>query len=254
MKITQNKNWYLIKSAVPKCLYDPLLQLYYKITRLVYLGSRLYCPICQKSHGKFRSKGCPNCGSFVRQRVLWLFLKRKTNFFSANLRVLHFAPELFFYRRFRNLENLDYLSADPCSPRAMIKVDMEKIQFQDNSFDVVISSHVLEHVNDDIRAMKELCRVQKPGGWSIHLVPIVYSRSTTYEDPAIVKPEARTQYYGCFDHKRAYGTDYKNRLESAGFEVEIIRAEEFCTGEEIERMCLDGEFEIYYCKKPASGE
>ncbi len=249
MKITENKNWYLIKSAVPDFLYDPLLQLYYKIIRLGYLGTNVYCPICEKRHRKFRGGGCPNCGSFIRQRVLWLFLKKKTNLFSDKIRFLHFAPELFFYKRFKKMQNLEYLSADLRSPRAMEKIDMENIQYPDNSFDAIISSHVLEHVHSDITAMKELFRVQKPGGWSIHLVPIVYSRSTTLEDPAIKTPDKRTLYYGCFDHKRAYGTDYGSRLESAGFRVEIIKAKEFCTRQEILDMGLDGDFEIYYCLK-----
>ena len=131
----------------------------------------------------------------------------------------------------------------------MIKLDMSDITFPDGSFDVVISSHVLEHVNDDIKAMKELYRVQKSSGWSVHLVPIDHSREYTFEDPAITTPEERNRVYGHYDHKRIYGRDYKNRLESAGFRVEVFMTKDFCTEEEISRMGLFENTEIYYCRK-----
>lgn len=178
-----------------------------------------------------------------------MFLHKKTNLFSGNLKVLHFAPEHCFAKHLKKLANLKYLTADLGSPRAMIKLDMTNITFPDNSFDVVISSHVLEHIEDDIRAMHELLRVQKSNGWSVHLVPIDHSREDTFEDPEIVTPEERNRIYGHYDHKRIYGNDYKKRLESAGFKVEVFATRDFCTDEEILNMGLFENTEIYLCKK-----
>lgn len=251
MEITQNKDWQKIKSLIPKPLFEPSVNVYYALHRLRYVGNKVYCPICEKKHSQFVSGSCPSCGSGVRHRIFWLFLLRHTNFFQANLKVLHFAPEHCFFEKIRKLPNIDYLSADIGSPRAMVQIDMTDIQYPDSSFDVIFSNHVLEHVNDDLKAMRELYRIQRENGWSIHLVPINYSNSSTYENPAIVTPEERKKAYGHHDHKRLYGTDYKNRLESAGFNVTVFKSEEFSTENEIFEMGMRKGFEIYLCKKTA---
>jgi SAM-dependent methyltransferase len=249
MNLTKHKSWYKIKSLIPKQAYEPLLNLYLNVSSLGYSGTEFHCPICKSDLKKFRSVSCPKCGSGVRHRMIWLFLERKTNFFKDDLSVLHFAPEHCFYKHFRKQKNLNYLSADIGSPRAMVEIDMTNIQYPDNSFDVVLSSHVLEHVNDDIKAMKELCRVQKKAGWSVHLAPIDYSRKDTFEDPSVIDPDERQRIFGHHDHKRIYGTDYKNRLESAGFTVSIFKTSDFCNEKEIIKMGLKPNTEIYLCKK-----
>lgn len=249
MNITKNKNWYKIKALVPAPLFEPLLNLYYFFQGLGYIGNKHYCPVCESGLSHFRSKGCPKCGAGIRHRTMWLFLQRKTNFFKANLSVLHFAPEHCFYKKFKKQSNLKYLSADIGSPRAMVEVDMTNIQYPDNVFNVLISSHVLEHVENDLKAMKELCRVQDPNGWSIHLAPIDYSRTETFEDPSVKSLEERARIFGHYDHKRIYGTDYKKRLESAGFKVVVFKTSDFCDEKEIVRMGLKNDTEIYYCTK-----
>jgi SAM-dependent methyltransferase len=249
MKITENKNWYKIKALIPKRLFEPLLNLYYTIQSIGYSGNNFYCPVCENNLRKFKSESCPKCGSGIRHRTLWLFLSRKTDFFKSSLYVLHFAPEHCFYKKMKNLSNINYLSADLGSPRAMVKIDMTNIKYQNNTFDVLLSSHVLEHIEDDLKAIKELYRVQKINGWSIHLVPIDYSRNDTYENPLIKSPEDRKKIYGHYDHKRIYGKDYKNRLEQAGFQVNIFKTEAFCDENEITIMGLKRDTEIYYCRK-----
>jgi len=98
---------------------------------------------------------------------MWLYLQQKTNFFTANLKVLHVAPELCFIKRFEAMPNLDYITADIESPLAKVKMDLHDIPFEQGTFDVAFCNHVMEHVTDDIQCMKELYRVLKPGGWAI---------------------------------------------------------------------------------------
>jgi SAM-dependent methyltransferase len=249
MKITDNKNWHIIKASIPKQLFEPLLDLYYGVQGIAYSGDNYYCPICESKLRKFKSKSCPKCGAGIRHRTLWLFLLRKTDFFKRKLNVLHFAPEHCFYKKMKKQPNIKYLTADLGSPRAMVEIDMTNIKYPDNSFEVIISSHVLEHVDDDLKAMKELYRVQSGDGWSIHLAPIDYSRNDTYEDPLIKSPDERRKIYGHYDHKRIYGMDYKKRLESSGFKVAVFKTVDFCDENEIVRMGLKKDTEIYYCCK-----
>jgi SAM-dependent methyltransferase len=127
---------------------------------------------------------CPGCGASERHRHLWLYLQNRTELFSEPLRVLHFAPEWIIQKKLRRSPNLDYVSADLDPHSALVKMDITNITYPDESFDVVPCSHVLEHVWDDRKAMNELQRILKPGGWAIVLVPIDYKRAETFEDPA----------------------------------------------------------------------
>jgi predicted SAM-dependent methyltransferase len=249
MSFSNNRNLQMVKGIIPKPLYDPLLNLFYKFRSIGYAGDQFYCPVCSSGLRSFKAGLCPYCGSGKRHRTMWMFLLKKTDLFTKNLKVLHFAPEHCLSKPMKKLTNLKYLSADLDSPRAMIKLDMTNITFSDNSFDVVLSSHVLEHVNNDIRAMEELFRIQKSTGWSIHLVPIDHSLEVTFEDPAIITPEERNSAYGHYDHKRIYGRDYKKRLMSVGFRVEVCKTKDFCSEDEILKMGLFENTEIYYCRK-----
>jgi len=96
--------------------------------------------------------------------LLWLYLQRKTSFFSAPLKVLHIAPEQAFYKRFRQQPNLEYITSDLYSPLADVKADICALPFEDEQFDVILCNHVLEHIPDDTQAMRELYRVLKKGG------------------------------------------------------------------------------------------
>jgi SAM-dependent methyltransferase len=248
--LTKSKYWYSIKRLIPGSVYEDLLALYYKLRAVRYKGSSVECPICEKTFARFvGGHACPSCGSGKRHRLLWLFLKERTNLFREKNAMLHFAPEHCFYRKFGEMENLYYVSADLNSPRAKEKVDMTRIQYAANSFDIVISSHVLEHVPDDLKAMRELHRVLKPGGWAIHQAPIDHNRADTFEDPAITSNEDRLRHYGHIDHKRIYGRDYPTRLELAGFTVRRDRFVDSFKSEDIRRYGLDTKETIYFCTK-----
>jgi SAM-dependent methyltransferase len=248
--ITKSKHWYSLKKMIPGNLYEPLLGGYYNIRTFMYPGNEVTCPVCEKSFSQFiNGHACPSCGSGKRHRLLYLFLQQRTNFFSAPLRVLHFAPEHCFYKRFDKLSNIEYVSADLNSPRAMQKVDMTNIQYPDNYFDVVISSHVLEHVPDDRKAMQELARVMKKTGWAIHQAPINYDYLETFEDPTINTNEDRLKYYGHIDHKRIYGHDYVQRLQEAGFIVTVDEMAANMPVDQVNKYGLDTTEKIHYCRK-----
>ena len=188
-------------------------------------------PIDGKSFRKFLPYGyeikrpnvlSPSTLSLERHRLLWLYLKNETNFFSSPLKVLHFAPEQAFYTRFRKLEHLDYTTTDLNSPLADVKADICNLPFQDNSYDVILCNHVLEHIPNDTRAMAELLRVMKPGGWGIFQIPQDLKRETTFEDDSITDPKQRAKIFGQYDHVRIYGHDYFEKLQSVGFEVHPV--------------------------------
>ena len=234
-------------------MYEPMLDMYLGFRKFGYVGSKALCPVCERSFNKFIPAGkvgiCPNCSSGSRHRAIYLYLQRRTNFFTDPLKVLHFAPEHCFNKKFRKLPNLEYLSADLGSPRAMEKIDITNIPYPDNYFDVTISSHVLEHIPDDMKAMRELNRVQKKGGWSIHLAPIDYTRHITYQDDSINTDELRQKVYGHHDHKRIYGKDYAGRLTMAGFEVYGMAPQTFLSNAEMLQFGVDKDEFIYLCKK-----
>jgi SAM-dependent methyltransferase len=153
---------------------------------------------------------------------MWLFLKNETNFFTAPLKVLHIAPEQAFYQRFKSQKNLDYITSDLHSPLADVKADITNLPFSDDSFDVIFCNHVLEHVTNDKKALSELYRVMKKGGWGIFQIPQDLNREFTYEDYTITDPKERVQHFGQYDHVRVYGRDYFEKLSLVGFEVETI--------------------------------
>ena len=163
--------------------------------------------------------------------------------------MLHVAPEQPFYKRFRNLENLQYITTDLNSPLADVKADILDLPFEDDSFDVILCNHVLEHIPDDLTAMKELYRVMRPGGWGIFQVPQDIFRDETFEDNSITDKKERTRIFGQYDHVRIYGMDYFDRLREAGFEVEAIDYTASMIPEDIDRYRLaEGEL-IPFVKK-----
>jgi SAM-dependent methyltransferase len=213
-------------------------------------GDRVECPCCGRRFRRFLRWGgredvvCTWCGAFERHRALCVYLRERTDLFSAERRVLHVGPEWALERVLRPLRNLDYVSGDLGSARAMERLDVTDLSYPDGSFDVVLCSHVLEHVRDDRRAMSELRRVLRPGGYAILLVPLDVTRAETLEDPSIVTAEARAREYWQADHLRLYGRDFKDRLEEAGFEVSVDRWLWELDGEIRERYRLAAE-DIY---------
>ncbi len=192
-------------------------------------GNNYTDPIDGKSYKKFLPYGyedqrenvlSPSTLSLERHRLLWLYLKNETNFFTDTLKVLHFAPEQAFYKCFRKLKNIEYTTTDLNSPLADVKADICNLPFKDSSYDVIFCNHVLEHIPDDTKAMQELYRVLKPGGWGIFQIPQELERETTFEDNSITNKKERAKIFGQYDHVRIYGRDYFNKLRSIGFTVE----------------------------------
>jgi len=179
---------------------------------------------------------------------MWLWLVRESDFFTANPRVLHIAPERCFIRRFERVLGEGYITADLESPLAKVKMDIQAIPFPDGEFDVIFCNHILEHVEDDRLAMREMHRVMRPGGWGVMLSPVNYEREFTYEDPAITTPEARAVAFGQHDHLRDYGRDYPQRLCEAGFRVREIDYCRQLSSEEVKRFALRHEI-LYIVEK-----
>jgi SAM-dependent methyltransferase len=228
-----------------------------KVLSIFYAGKNVTCSVCEKSFRKFLPYGrfnprenalCPNCLALERHRLMWLFLKKKTNFFQAELKVLHVAPEICFIHRFEKLPNLDYITGDIESPLAKVKFDLHEVPFADNSFNVAFCNHVMEHVTDDIHCMGELLRVLKPGGWAIIQSPIM-KKGETYEDPSITDPKEREKAFGQDDHVRMYGDDYPERLRKAGFKVTDIFLQQELDPALVDKYALPKDEIIYYCQK-----
>lgn len=200
-----------------------------KALSIFYSGSNVTCPVCGRSFRKFLPYGrinprpnalCPGCLSLERHRLIWLYLQEKSDFFKKKLHVLHIAPEACFIKRFERQHGDGYITADIESPLAKVKMDIHDIPFEANTFDVVLCNHVLEHVSDDIKAMREVHRVLKPGGFAILQVPFFNPvPETTFEDSSIIDPREREKIFGQDDHVRKYGHDYPRRIERAGLKA-----------------------------------
>jgi SAM-dependent methyltransferase len=229
----------------------------------LYRGRRFGCPCCGsrfrrlRTYNGRRNARCPRCGSMERHRVLWLYLNRETKLTSGEQHsVLHFAPEKAISDWLAEVVGPSYLTADLDPERAMEVLDMTNINRPDESFDLILASHVLEHVPDDQRAMSELFRVLKPSGVAILQHPVDYTRET-YEDWSLTSAEERERAFLQDDHVRIYGADLADRLKNAGFQVEIRRYREEFTPDERRYYCLDEgadldrSDDIYVCTRPS---
>jgi len=245
------------------------------IRSLAYSGNRFECPFCGGRFRKLLPAGldspvlarqnvvggsrrsnamCPRCSSLDRERLIYLYLLNKTDVFAIrtnqDIRLLHIAPEKNLQKVLVSFSNIRYVSADIDSPLATTRIDVTDIGFKDDTFDAILCSHVLEHVPNDLKALSELLRVSKPGAWAILQVPISLSLPSTYEDPSIAAPEERMRQFGQSDHVRIYAKDYKNRLESAGFSVEVYSFAKEYGKAAARKYGLTEEEELYICSKP----
>ena len=264
------KQFKLILNTIPRPILIRLSYIVRPIMAFLLKGTTFTDPIDGKSFKMFLPYGygnqrnnvlSPSTLSLERHRLLWLFLKNETDFFqseldsdssfkqpksfylrdtetSSVLKVLHFAPEQAFYKLFRNQKNINYTTTDLFSPLADVKADICNLPFEDNSFDIIFCNHVLEHIPDDTKAMKELYRVLKPGGMGIFQIPQDLTREFTFFDDSIKNPKERAAIFGQYDHVRIYGRDYFDKLRSIGFKV----VEEDYTAklkpELVEKYCL----------------
>jgi ubiquinone/menaquinone biosynthesis C-methylase UbiE len=169
------------------------------------------------------------------------------------LNILYIAPEYCYRKNFKRFKNIQYTSIDLENPIAMMKMDITDLKFDDSSFDCILCLHVLEHVEDDRNAVKELYRVLKPNGWAILQVPIL--RDKTFENPSIKTREQRLKYFGQEDHVRIYGLDFKERLTELGFKVEVENLREQIPPKSVNRYRLtttDNSLgSVYLCTKPS---
>jgi SAM-dependent methyltransferase len=217
----------------------------------LFVGDNVECPVCGKASRRWISLGldegmCPRCMSENRHRLIGLYIRNELDIDTRPLTVLHFAAEYCFLRWFRKSRNITYIVADLDPPKGGVKIDVGAIPLETESVDVLICSHVLEHVQEDIKAMRELGRVLRRGGTALIMCPVDYDRETTYEDPSIVSFEGRREAFHQGDHVRIYGADFDERLRSAGFHVEAIRYGQ-TVQENASRYGVDTEEIIYVC-------
>lgn len=247
----------IIKIIIPKEHLIKVKDTYLILRSVFYIGNGFYCPCCEGTFRKFLSLKnypgkfimCPRCESLERHRLLWMYLKEKTDMFHERKKVLHIAPEFYFQKVLSKMQGIDYISADKESRFAEVKMDITDIQYRENTFDVVLCNHVLEHITDDTKAMKEIYRVLKPNGWAIMQSPIDMMREKTFEDPSVVEAEERRQVYGQADHVRIYGRDYGERLRNSGFFVKIDEYVKGLDEDKIIKYKLDRDEDIYCCIK-----
>lgn len=248
----------LILNAFPRPLLIRFSYLARPFLKLALRGNKYTDPIDGSSFKKFLPYGyvkqrenvlSPSTLSLERHRLLWLYLKNETDFFNRNLKVLHFAPEQAFYKRFRNLNNLDYTTTDLNSPLADVKADICNLPFLDNEFDFILCNHVLEHIPDDTKAMQEIYRILKPGGTAILQIPQDLDREKTFEDDSITDKTEREKIFGQYDHVRIYGRDYFDKLSSIGFKVKEVDYTRELSSEEINKYRLAKGEIIPVCNK-----
>jgi SAM-dependent methyltransferase len=229
-----------------------------RLWRRLARGEGVECPCCGARFRRFVPYGlsrrpgaqCPGCGAVERHRLLWLYLRERSDLFTRPQRLLHVAPEEVFAARLRAVPGLRYLSADLAPSRAMLRADVQRLPLADASFDAVLCHHVLEHVADDRAALAELHRVLRPGGWALLQSPIRKELAETLEDAAVTDPRERERLYGQSDHLRQYGRDYGARLREAGFEVRAERFFKALPPERRARHGLKGET-IWLCLRSA---
>ncbi len=242
----------LFKTILNKIPRPILIRLSYIIRpfiALVLKGNKFTDPISGKSFRSFLPYGyenqrdnvlSPSTLSLERHRLLWLYLKKNTDFFTntKNKKVLHFAPEQCFYKRFRTQKNIDYTTTDLLSPLADVKADICNLPFEDNTYDIIFCNHVLEHIPDDTKAMQEIFRVLKPNGMAVLQIPQELDRKETFEDNSITNKEERAKIFGQYDHVRVYGYDYFEKLRSIGFNVNEVNFTSELTDLENIKYCL----------------
>ncbi len=206
--------------------------------RIFFYGNRFYCPCCdgnframQPYKGSFYIRGvlvdaytknaiCPNCGSHMRYRFILEFLKKHTDIVTRKIKLLHVAPEKQMSDFFKKQKNIEYFAGDidPSRYANAVELDMTNIHFPADSFDVIVCSHVLEHIQKDEQAIREMYRVTKTGGWAVVVVPIY---DEDFEDTCL-DYVGREKMYGIGDHKRLNSAArLRLKLNNAGFNVRV---------------------------------
>lgn len=226
------------------------------LRRRVYAGERYFCPVCEARLRTFLNlyrpynQLCPVCGSLQRHRFMAIFIQEWLKLrlpSDRRWKMLHIAPEPGLAARFASLPGIEYLSADIQNPEAMERMDICNIRYPAETFDLIYCSHVLEHVEDDHKALSEFYRVLAAGGLAVIAVPITSPQ--TFEDPAVTSPFAREKVFGQHDHLRVYGWDVVERFKQAGFAVSIIRRADLVGESAVERMGLTADESLFVLDK-----
>lgn len=219
---------------VPRPLLQRMAGWAVPVAGLLYKGRGRECPVCGAKYRRFMPYGyvntrpdalCPHCLSLERHRLLWLYLTRETDLLTTFPKTLHIAPEVCLMRHLRRhfaSRPGQYVTADLESPLAELHFDIQAIPLADEYAEVILCNHILEHVDDDRQALRELHRILRTGGWGVLLSPVDLTRAETFEDDAVTDPAERTRLFGQYDHRRIYGRDYADRLREAGFRVDEI--------------------------------
>lgn len=254
----------LILNLIPRPLLQRVAEWIVPVVGLLYLGKGKQCPLCGCQRRKFLPYGyvtsrenalCPNCLSLERHRLLWLWLLRESDIGRGAMalpKMLHIAPEVALMRKFKKMyarEAERYVTADLESPLADMHFDVQQIPLEDESFDAIICNHIMEHVEDDRKALKELYRIMRRGGWGVILSPVELEREKTFEDDTITDRAERTRIFGQYDHRRIYGRDYAERLREAGFEVYDIDYKNELSKAEQELYALPADHLYIVCKE-----
>ncbi len=237
---------------------DRAIEAFLALRAVFYIGKKYTCPCCgwklrAFTHGGYslrvRPLGyCPRCNSKARHRRWWLFLQQHTNLFTQQLKLFQVSPNYCLSRRFRALENLNYVAGDLHHHRnILLNMALPHTPIQSQTFDAVLCIHVLEHISEDRNAIRELYRILKPGGWAGISVPIHLDRPT-FEDPTITSPADRERLFGETVHVRYYGYDLLDRLLEAGFKVEMFPGTEVDPSDKL-RYGLRQDEHIFYCMK-----
>ena len=254
----------LILTLIPRPVLQRVAGWIVPVVGLLYLGKGTQCPLCGCQRRKFLPYGyvtsrenalCPNCLSLERHRLLWLWLVRESDIGRGAMalpKMLHIAPEVALMRKFKKMYASTpdrYVTADLESPLADMHFDVQQIPLAAESFDAVICNHIMEHVEDDGKALSELYRIMRRGGWGVILSPVELEREKTFEDDTITDPAERTRIFGQYDHRRIYGRDYAARLREAGFEVYDIDYKNELSKAEQELYALPTDHLYIVCKQ-----
>lgn len=254
----------LILNLIPRPVLQRVAEWIVPVVGLLYLGKGKQCPLCGCQRRKFLPYGyvtprenalCPNCLSLERHRLLWLWLVRESDIGRGAMalpKMLHIAPEVALMRKFKKMYASTpdrYVTADLESPLADMHFDVQQIPLEAESFDAVICNHIMEHVEDDGKALRELYRILRRGGWGVILSPVELEREKTFEDDTITDPAERTRIFGQYDHRRIYGRDYAARLSEAGFEVYDIDYKNELSKAEQELYALPADHLYIVCKQ-----
>ena len=243
-----------VKEFIPRSIFGNISKVRRISTAIVHQFAGVHrreCPVCSYK-GYFTGRGAPlrldavcrGCGSLERHRQHFLLVDKNPSWIDA-ARILHFAAEPCFVPEYSERAAL-YTRADLFPGPGETRVDIQKMQFADDSFDTIICHQIMEHIPDDESAMRELYRVVRPDGIVIFSTPIVYSWEKTYTNASIVTEKDRDLHFGQNDHLRIYGRDFRSMIERVGFEV----AEDIASEPDVSRYGLSRGDIIFIARKP----